>query len=129
MDLLEIRLSSPNDFLKVKETLTRIGIASAHSNTLVQSCHILHKRGKYYIVHFKEMFLLDNKQNSTLSQLDIQRRNTIAKLLHDWGLVSLIDNRTVEDRLPVSCVKIVPHRDKSKWNLVSKYEIGKYHSN
>ena len=121
-DLLEVELKTSEDFLKVKETLTRIGIASKKTKSLFQSCHILHKQGKYYIIHFKELFALDGKQSS-IDEMDIQRRNTIAKLLSDWGLVEI--TKPVGELCPVSAIKIIPHKEKSNWNLVSKYTIGK----
>jgi len=122
---LEITLSSPDDFLKVRETLTRIGIASERSNTLFQSCHILHKQGKYYIVHFKELFALDGK-HSNMDEKDLQRRNTIAKLLSDWGLVQVLDSDAYfNDVAPMRLIKVISHKDKASWNLQSKYTIGK----
>lgn len=121
---LEVALNDPEDFLKVKETLTRIGIA-ASNNTLYQSCHILHKQGRYFIVHFKELFILDGK-HSTLTDEDILRRNVIAILLSDWGLVSLCENVKHETSAEVmKTIKVIPFRDKHKWNLVPKYTIGK----
>lgn len=122
---LEVTLSSPDDFLKVRETLTRIGIASERNNTLYQSCHILHKQGRYYIVHFKELFALDGK-HSNMDDKDLQRRNTIAKLLSDWGLVKVIDEvEYFEDVAPMRLIKVISHKDKSDWILQSKYTIGK----
>lgn len=122
--LVEVRLKSPEDFLKVKETLSRIGLASKKENTLYQSCHILHKQGKYYIVHFKELFLLDGKQ-ADLSEGDISRRNRIVNLLEEWELVEQIDyNKTETPEAPLSQIKIIPFKDKDKWNLVTKYTIG-----
>ena len=122
--LVEVRLYNSEDFLKVKETLSRIGIASKKDNTLYQSCHILHKQGKYYIVHFKELFLLDGKE-ATLSESDIGRRNRIVALLDEWELVEVIDYDRVEsDMIPLNQVKIIPFKEKSKWNLVTKYTIG-----
>lgn len=122
--LVEVRLRSSEDFLKVKETLSRIGLASKKDNTLYQSCHILHKQGRYYIVHFKELFLLDGKE-ATLSESDIGRRNRIASLLDEWELVEVIDAKKIEEPLaPLNQVKIIPFKDKSKWNLVTKYTIG-----
>lgn len=122
-DLIEVKLTQPDDFLKVRETLTRIGVASKTENKLYQSCHILHKQGRYYIVSFKELFLLDGK-NSDLSENDIQRRNRIAKLLSDWGLVQVVHPERIEQMVPVSQIKILPHKEKSEWQLVPKYMIG-----
>ena len=123
--MLEVRLNEPDDFLKVKETLTRIGIPSNPSkgNILSQSCHILHKQGRYFIVHFKELFILDGKPNNLLYN-DIQRRNTITTLLSDWGLVSIIDRSLCEDKAPLKQIKIIPFADKRKWTLSPKYNIG-----
>ena len=122
--MVEVTLNEPDDFLKVKETLTRIGVASKRDNTLYQSCHILHKQGKYYIVHFKELFALDGKP-SNFSENDEARRNAIAKLLDEWKLVKLKNYSTVEQMsVPVSHLKIISHKDKDNWNLVSKYNIG-----
>ena len=124
-ELIEVRLNEPDDFLKVKETLSRIGVASKKEKTLYQSCHILHKQGKYYIVHFKQLFLLDGK-TSDFSEEDRGRVNTISNLLAEWGLVSLVDERKSEDPIaPLSVIKIISHREKSEWNLVTKYNIGK----
>lgn len=123
--LVEVRLKESEDFLKVKETLTRIGIASKKDNKLFQSCHILHKQGKYYIVHFKELFALDGKQ-ADFSMEDEQRRNTIAILLHEWGLVDVVKlNDVRENRAPLSHIKVIPHSEKNKWELVTKYSIGR----
>lgn len=121
---LEVRLSKPDDFLKVRETLTRIGVASRRDNTLYQSCHILHKQGHYFIVHFKELFALDGKQVD-LSKNDIQRRNSIAKLLADWGLITIVDPNKYEDQAPLSQIKILNYDEKNQWNLQAKYNIGK----
>jgi hypothetical protein len=121
---LEIKLSNPDDFLKVRETLTRIGVASRRDNTLFQSCHILHKQGHYFIVHFKELFALDGKQVD-LSRNDIQRRNSIAKLLADWGLISVINPDKYTDQAPLSQIKILNYDEKNQWNLQAKYNIGK----
>ena len=122
--MLEITLNEPDDFLKVRETLTRIGVASRKStNKLYQSCHILHKQGRYFIVHFKELFLLDGKP-SNLNVNDLQRRNTISTLLADWGLVSIINVDQVKDKAPLRQIKIIPHREKSNWELLPKYNIG-----
>ena len=121
--LVEISLKSPDDFLKVRETLTRIGVASRTEHKLYQSCHILHKQGKYYIVHFKELFLLDGK-HSDFSENDKQRRNRIAKLLSDWGLIEIVDDTLLEEVSSISQIKILPHKDKSEWELIAKYSIG-----
>lgn len=121
---LEVKLTQPDDFLKVRETLTRIGVASRKDNTLYQSCHILHKQGHYFIVHFKELFALDGKA-ADLSRNDIQRRNSIAKLLADWGLVSIIDQDKYQDQAPMSQIKILNYDEKNSWNLQAKYNIGK----
>jgi len=121
--MLEVTLQHPDDFLKVRETLTRIGVASRNSNKLYQSCHILHKQGQYFIVSFKEMFLLDGKE-SNLTVNDIQRRNRIAKLLQDWGLVTIVSPELHSDYAPVSQIKILPFREKRDWHLVTKYSIG-----
>lgn len=123
--LIEVKIGEQEDFLKIKETLTRIGVASRKEKKLYQSCHILHKQGKYYIVHFKEMFLLDGK-SADISKEDISRRNRIAILLEDWGLLKVIDkNKIEEDLAPMSHVKIINHKEKSEWQLVTKYNIGK----
>lgn len=122
--MLEITLNEPDDFLKVRETLTRIGVASRKSsNKLYQSCHILHKQGRYFIVHFKELFLLDGKP-SNLNVNDLQRRNTIATLLSDWGLVSIVNSEQSKDKAPLRQIKIIPYRDKGNWELLPKYNIG-----
>ena len=123
-DMLEVTIKQPDDFLKVRETLTRIGVASRNDKTLFQSCHILHKQGKYYITHFKELFALDGK-TSTLSENDIQRRNTIALLLQDWNLIDVVNTALVENKAPLSQIKVLPFKEKSEWNLVAKYNIGK----
>lgn len=124
-DLIQVVLNEPDDFLKVKETLSRIGIASKKEKTLYQSCHILHKQGKYYIVHFKELFLLDGKF-SDFSEDDKARRNTIANLLHEWQLCDLVNPDKSKDPVaPLSQVKIISHKEKGEWNLVAKYNIGK----
>jgi hypothetical protein len=129
-DLIEIRLTAPDDFLKVKETLTRIGVASKKEKTLYQSCHILHKRDKdtkesrYYIVHFKELFKLDGKP-TTITEEDVARRNTIANILAEWGLISLVDkNKSASPVSSISSIKIVSYKDKSNWKLEAKYNIG-----
>ena len=122
--LVEVRLKNAEDFLKVRETLSRIGLASKKDNTLYQSCHILHKQGKYYIVHFKELFLLDGK-DSTLSEGDVARRNRIIHLLDEWELIEIVDYNKVEDPIaPLNQIKIIPFKEKDKWNLVTKYTIG-----
>ena len=121
--MLEVNLNEPDDFLKVRETLSRIGVASRKSKTLYQSCHILHKQGKYYIVHFKELFALDGK-DTNISENDIARRNTIANLLSDWGLVS-VPNSSVVESAPLSQIKIIAFKEKNEWNLETKYNIGK----
>jgi len=123
-DMLEVTIKQPDDFLKVRETLTRIGVASRKDKTLFQSCHILHKQGKYYITHFKELFALDGK-NSTLTENDIQRRNTIALLLQDWNLIDVVNATLVENKAPLSQIKVLPFKEKSEWNMVAKYNIGK----
>jgi hypothetical protein len=122
---VEVILKEKEDFLKIKETLTRIGIASRKDKILYQSCHILHKQGKYYIVHFKELFLLDGKQ-SDFTEDDKGRRNTIVNLLTEWNLLSLVDAKKSEDPVsPLSLIKIVSFKDKDQWNLIPKYQIGK----
>jgi|TARA_B100000902_G_scaffold252415_1_gene238810 hypothetical protein len=123
-DMLEVTIKQPDDFLKVRETLTRIGVASRKDKTLFQSCHILHKQGKYYITHFKELFALDGKK-STLTANDIQRRNTIALLLQDWNLIDVSDKKKTEDKAPLSQIKVLPFKEKNEWNLSAKYNIGK----
>ena len=120
--MLEVGLKEPDDFLKVRETLSRIGVASRKERKLYQSCHILHKQGRYYIVHFKELFALDGK-NTNLSENDIARRNTIANLLKDWGLVNMIGDATVV--APLSQIKVLSFREKNDWTLETKYNIGK----
>lgn len=122
-DMVEIVLKEPDDFLKVRETLTRIGVASRKDNTLYQSCHILHKQGRYFITHFKELFLLDGKP-SNLTVNDVQRRNTVATLLSDWGLITFIDEKQAEDKAPLRQIKIISFKDKDQWNLSPKYNIG-----
>jgi hypothetical protein len=122
--LAEVELTDDEDFLKIRETLTRIGIASRKEKTLFQSCHILHKRGKYYIVHFKELFALDGRVTN-FNKNDLGRRNTIVNLLAEWGLLSLVDaKKSVDPVVPIGQVKIITHKDKSVWNLVTKYNIG-----
>ena len=120
--MLEVGLKEPDDFLKVRETLSRIGVASRKERKLYQSCHILHKQGRYYIVHFKELFALDGKKTN-LSQNDIARRNTIANLLNDWGLVNVLGNS--ENVAPLSQIKVLSYREKDDWTLETKYNIGK----
>lgn len=123
--LLEVTLPEEENFLKVKETLTRIGVASRKEKKLYQSCHILHKRGKYYIVHFKELFLLDGRQ-SEFTEDDKGRRNTIAGLLEEWGLVTVVNpDSHLNPRAPLSQIKVLPHKEKSEWALESKYTVGK----
>lgn len=121
--MLEVTLAEPDDFLKVKETLTRIGIASRKENKLFQSCHILHKQGRYFIVHFKELFMLDGKK-SNLEVIDVQRRNTIATLLQDWGLVQIETKDIAKDCAPMRQIKIIGYKDKENWELCPKYNIG-----
>jgi hypothetical protein len=123
-DMLEISLNEPDDFLKIKETLTRIGVASQRDgNTLFQSCHILHKQGHYFITHFKELFLLDGKP-SNLTENDLERRNTITNLLSDWGLLDIVKPDSKHGFAPLKQIKIISHREKDEWNLESKYSIG-----
>jgi len=124
-DMLEVTLTQPDDFLKVRETLTRIGVASRKDKTLFQSCHILHKQGKYYIVHFKELFALDGKK-ATLINNDIQRRNTIAILLQDWKLIDIVNKEAAtSNKAPLSQIKVLPFKEKKEWILSAKYNIGK----
>jgi len=122
--MVEVRLKSPEDFLKVRETLTRIGIASKKDKRLYQSCHILHKRGRYFIVHFKELFMLDGKPTD-FSDDDAARRNTIANLLSEWKLVDLVSTANLEPTAPISQIKVLTHREKPEWILETKYQIGK----
>jgi len=124
-DLVEVTLVEADDFLKVRETLTRIGVASKKDKTLYQSCHILHKQGKYYIVHFKELFALDGKPTD-LTENDLSRRNAIAKLLQDWGLIKVVITTQIETPVPIfiSQIKIISHKEKNEWQLVPKYNIG-----
>tara|TARA_B100000676_G_scaffold306214_1_gene362002 strand:+ start:3583 stop:3999 length:417 start_codon:yes stop_codon:yes gene_type:complete len=122
-NMLEVTLNEPDDFLKIKETLTRIGVASRKDNKLYQSCHILHKQGRYFIVHFKELFLLDGKK-SNLEENDIARRNTIATLMSDWGLLTVDTNKKLEPLAPLRQIKIISFKDKNKWQLCPKYNIG-----
>ena len=121
--MLEITLAEPDDFLKVRETLTRIGVASRRENKLFQSCHILHKQGRYYIVHFKELFMLDGKK-ANLEQSDVERRNTIATLLSDWGLVEIQNKEVAQECAPLRQIKIIGFKDKEQWELCPKYNIG-----
>jgi hypothetical protein len=123
--LVEVKLANEDDFLKVRETLTRVGVASKKQQTLWQSCHILHKQGRYYIVHFKELFALDGKPTN-ISEDDISRRNTIANLMAEWGLVTLIDSKkSAEPTAPLSQIKVLSHKEKDEWELVAKYNIGR----
>ena len=123
--LVEVTLEKQDDFLKVRETLTRIGVAAKNDNILYQSCHILHKQGKYYIVHFKELFALDGKP-SDFSEEDKGRRNTITKLLSDWGLIAIVDpDNIVDPQTPLNQIKILPFKEKNEWSLVTKYNIGR----
>ena len=121
--MLEVTLNEPDDFLKVRETLTRIGVASRKENKLFQSCHILHKQGRYFIVHFKELFLLDGKK-SNLEENDIARRNTIATLMSDWGLISVENKENIQPLAPLRQIKIIPFKEKENWELCPKYNIG-----
>jgi hypothetical protein len=121
---LEVILDHPDDFLKIKETLTRIGVASKKDKILYQSCHILHKQGRYFIVHFKELFALDGKQ-ADLTDNDLERRNVIAKLLSDWGLLKIINSDLHQSLAPLSQVKVISYKEKDEWDLQSKYNIGK----
>ena len=120
--MLEVKLKEPDDFLKIRETLTRIGVASRKERKIFQSCHILHKQGRYFIVHFKELFALDGKKSNITSN-DIERRNTISQLLSDWGLIELVG--TIEEKAPISQIKVLPYKDKKDWILEPKYNIGK----
>ena len=122
-DMLEVTLNEPDDFLKIKETLTRIGVASRKDNKLYQSCHILHKQGRYFIVHFKELFLLDGKK-SNLEENDIARRNTISTLMSDWGLLTIENKDNTHPLAPLRQIKIIPYKDKENWELCPKYNIG-----
>ena len=123
-DMVEVVLGEPDDFLKVRETLTRIGVASRKEKKIYQSCHILHKQGKYYIVHFKELFALDGK-NTNLSLNDVQRRNRIIQLLSDWGLISVVNIEVITDLAPLNQIKVLSFREKGEWTLESKYNIGR----
>ena len=122
--MVEVLLNEPDDFLKVRETLTRIGVASRKEKKLYQSCHILHKQGRYFIVHFKELFALDGK-HANLTVNDVQRRNRIARLLADWGLISVVKEDSVSDIAPLNQIKVLSFKDKHEWNLETKYNIGK----
>jgi hypothetical protein len=122
--MLEVTLPEPDNFLKIKETLTRIGIASRKEKKLYQSCHILHKQGRYYIVHFKELFALDGKE-SNLTSSDIERRNTVASLLQDWGLLSVTKSKEARPEASLSQIKVLSFKEKDEWELVPKYNIGK----
>lgn len=121
--MLEVTLNEPDDFLKVRETLTRIGVASRKDRKLYQSCHILHKQGRYFIVHFKELFVLDGKP-STITENDIQRRNTIAILLSDWGLLTINSAEQAKDRAPLRQIKVLSFKERDEWELCPKYNIG-----
>ena len=123
-DMVEVILNEPDDFLKVRETLTRIGVASRKEKKIYQSCHILHKQGKYYIVHFKELFALDGK-NTNLSVNDLQRRNRIIQLLSDWGLVTVVKAESIVDVAPLNQIKVLAFKEKEEWTLESKYNIGR----
>jgi len=124
-DMIEVTLNAKDDFLKIRETLTRIGVASKKEKLLYQSCHILHKQGKYYIVHFKELFALDGKATD-FSENDMGRRNTVAKLLQDWELVKVVNKNMIEDPIvSLSQIKILSHKEKDDWKLIPKYNIGK----
>ena len=123
-EMVEVNLKEPDDFLKVRETLTRIGVASRKERKLYQSCHILHKKGQYYIVHFKELFALDGKK-ANLSENDLQRRNRIIKLLSDWGLVEIVKESSIKDAAPLSQIKVIAFKEKGEWTLESKYNIRK----
>ena len=122
--MVEVKLSQPDDFLKVRETLSRIGVASRKEKKLYQSCHILHKQGRYYIVHFKELFALDGK-TANLTQNDVQRRNRITQLLSDWGLISIVNDERITDIAPLNQIKVLAYKEKGEWELESKYNIGK----
>ena len=123
-DMVEVVLNEPDDFLKVRETLTRIGVASRKEKKIYQSCHILHKQGKYYIVHFKELFALDGK-NTNLSTNDVQRRNRIIQLLADWGLITIVTPTQISDLAPLNQIKVLSFKEKNDWTLESKYNIGR----
>ena len=121
--MLEVTLKEPDDFLKIRETLSRIGVASRKERKLYQSCHILHKQGRYFIVHFKELFLLDGKK-ANLDETDIGRRNTIATLMSDWGLINIENKQLAENQAPLRQIKIIPFKEKNEWELCPKYNIG-----
>ena len=121
--MVEVTLNEPDDFLKVRETLTRIGVASRKEEKIYQSCHILHKQGRYFLVHFKELFALDGK-HANLTSNDVQRRNRIAQLLADWGLVGVVDTEKIQDIAPLNQIKVLSYRDKGDWILETKYNIG-----
>ena len=123
-DMVEVVLNEPDDFLKVRETLTRIGVASRKERKIYQSCHILHKQGKYYIVHFKELFALDGK-SANITENDVQRRNRIAQLLCDWGLLNIVEPDSVGELAPLNQIKVISFKEKGEWTLESKYNIGK----
>jgi hypothetical protein len=124
-ELIEVTLKEPDDFLKVRETLSRIGVASKKDKTLYQSCHILHKQGRYYILHFKELFLLDGKP-SDFTEEDVGRRNTIVNLLSEWNLITLVvPDKSKNPTVPISLIKIISHKEKNEWTLITKYTIGK----
>ena len=122
--MVEVTLNEPDDFLKVRETLTRIGVASRKEKKIYQSCHILHKQGRYFLVHFKELFALDGK-HANLTSNDVQRRNRIIQLLLDWGLVSVVSTDKVNDIAPLNQIKVISYKEKGEWNLETKYNIGK----
>tara|TARA_R100000426_G_scaffold26744_1_gene22318 strand:+ start:235 stop:660 length:426 start_codon:yes stop_codon:yes gene_type:complete len=122
--MIEVTLNEPDDFLKVRETLTRIGVASRKEKKIYQSCHILHKQGKYYIVHFKELFALDGKR-ANLTQNDVQRRNRIIQLLTDWGLIRVVNEKKITDIAPLNQIKVLAYKEKHEWILETKYNIGK----
>ena len=122
--MIEITLNEPDDFLKVRETLTRIGVASRKEKKIYQSCHILHKQGRYYIVHFKELFALDGK-HANLTQNDVQRRNRIIQLLSDWGLITIMNEGKITDIAPLNQIKVLAYKEKHEWTLETKYNIGK----
>ena len=122
-EMVEVTLNEPDDFLKVRETLTRIGVASRKEKKIYQSCHILHKQGRYYLVHFKELFALDGK-HANLTQNDVQRRNRIAQLLADWGLINIVESSKIQDIAPLNQIKVLAYRDKGDWILETKYNIG-----
>ena len=122
-EMVEVTLNEPDDFLKVRETLTRIGVASRKEKKIYQSCHILHKQGRYFLVHFKELFALDGK-HANLTQNDVQRRNRIAQLLADWGLINIVESSKIQDVAPLNQIKVLAYRDKGDWILETKYNIG-----